>query len=96
MSSPRRQRRNARHSARAGSRLEKQYRYFSRGGEGLPGVSEVLGILALDSELKESLGQVIEMPGYIKPLYFTRAAIVGNAVHTAIESHLRAEVSGED
>lgn len=75
MSSPRRQRRNA--------------RYFSRGGEGLPGVSEVLGILALDSELKESLGQVVEMPGYIKPLYFTRAAIVGNAVHTGIESTLR-------
>jgi hypothetical protein len=89
VTNPRRQRRNARHSARAGKRLEKTYRYFSATGDGLPGVSEVLGILALDVEAKESLGQVVEMPGYIRPLYFTRAAICGNAVHTAIEATMQ-------
>lgn len=87
--SPRRQRRNARHSGRQSRRLEKTPRYFSKTGEGLPGVSEVLSILATGNELKETMGMVVETPGYIKPLFFSRAAITGTVVHTAGEAYLR-------
>ena len=84
--SPRQRRRNSSHSARQSKRLEQTPRYFSKAGEGLPGVSEVLAILATGNELKESLGQVVSMPSYIKPIYFTRAALTGTVVHTAAEA----------
>ncbi len=93
---PRQRRRNGNHSKRAKQRLEQTPRYFNAVGDGLPGVSEVLAILATGYELKESLGQVVSMPSYIKPLYFSRAALTGNVVHTAIEAFLRAEVCHEN
>lgn len=89
MTGPRQRRRNARHSGRQSKRLEQTPRYFSKSGEGLPGVSEVLSILATGHELKESLGMVVSMASYIKPIYFTRAAITGTVVHTAAEAYLR-------
>ncbi len=89
MKSPRQRARNAKASGRRAARIEAPApRYFSADGTGLPGVSEVLSILS-DKERKQSLGMVVEMNTYIKPIYFTRAAITGTVVHTAIEAYMR-------
>lgn len=88
---PRERRRNAGRSRRQGSRLKKKMRYISRDGAWLPGVSEITGMLAMH-ELKESLGEVIGVPRYIKPIYLTRAFIGGRAYHTGCESVVRSDV----